>query len=100
MRYTPLLAAIMLSVAIGGSTAALATDDDDASKPGHLNVPSDKWLSPTQITEKLQQKGYTVTEIEIDDGAYEVEMIDKRTGTRIEGHVHPATGELMLGYDD
>jgi hypothetical protein len=41
-----------------------------------------------------------VTEIEIDDGAYEVEMIDKRTGTRIEGHVHPATGELMLGYDD
>ena len=32
--------------------------------------------------------------------AYEVELIDKRNGTRIEAHVHPATGELLLGYDD
>jgi len=27
-------------------------------------------------------------------------LIDKRNGTRIEAHVHPATGELLLGYDD
>jgi hypothetical protein len=99
MRYTPLLAAIVLSVAIGGSTAALAVDDD-SFESGHLNVPKDKWLSPTQISEKLEQKGYTVNEIEVDDGAYEVELIDKRNGTRIEAHVHPATGELLLGYDD
>ena len=63
-------------------------------------MPKDKWLSPTQISEKLEQKGYNVNEIEIDDGAYEVELIDKRNGTRIEAHVHPATGELLLGYDD
>ena len=31
---------------------------------------------------------------------YEVELIDKRNGPRIEAHVHPATGELLLGYDD
>ena len=70
------------------------------SRSGHLNVPQDKWLSPTQISEKLEQKGYTVNEIEVDDGAYEVELVDKRNGTRIEAHVHPATGELLLGYDD
>jgi hypothetical protein len=57
------------------------------------------WLSPTQITEKLDQKGYKVTEIEVDDGSYEVEMTDKN-GVRVDAHVHPETGELPLGYDD
>ena len=33
------------------------------------------------------------------DWAYEVEMTDKN-GVRIEAHVHPETGELLLGYDD
>ena len=51
------------------------------------------WLSPTQITEKLDQKGYKVTEIEVDDGSYEVEMTDKN-GVRVDAHVHPETGEL------
>ena len=57
------------------------------------------WLSPTQITEKLDRKGYKVTEIEVDDGSYEVEMTDKN-GVRVDAHVHPETGELPLGYDD
>ena len=30
--------------------------------------------------------------------AYEVDQIDKN-GTKVEGHVHPATGELLMGYD-
>ena len=98
MRTKLLLSAILLTAAIGIPAAVLAGDDDFRSD--RLNVPQDKWLSPTQITEKLDQKGYNVTEIEVDDGAYEVEMVDKRNGTRIEAHVHPATGELLLGYDD
>ena len=53
------------------------------------------WLSPTQITEKLDQKGYKVTEIEVDDGSYEVEMTDMN-GVRVDAHVHPETGELPL----
>ena len=57
------------------------------------------WLSPTQITENLDQKGYKVTEIEVDDGSYEVEMTDKN-GVRVDAHVHPESGELPLGYDD
>lgn len=69
------------------------------AEPGpRLNVPREAWLSPAQITDKLAAAGYRVTEIETDDGAYEVELVDKN-GTRVEGHVHPATGELLLGYD-
>ncbi len=63
-----------------------------------LNVPQAEWMSPAQVTDKLAAAGYRVTEIEADDGAYEVEMVDKN-GTRIEGHVHPATGELLVGFD-
>jgi hypothetical protein len=97
MRTKLLLSAILLSAAIGMPAAVLA--GDDAFESNRLNVPKDKWLSPTEITEKLDQKGYRVTEIEVDDGAYEVEMTDKN-GVRIEAHVHPATGELLLGYDE
>ncbi|MCZ7593524.1 MAG: PepSY domain-containing protein [Hyphomicrobium sp.] len=62
-------------------------------------MPREQWLTPTQITEKLTAAGYKVTEIETDDGAYEVELVDKN-GVRVEGYVHPATGELLVGYDD
>ena len=51
------------------------------------------------MVNKLSAQGYKVQEIEADDGAYEVEMVDKN-GTRIETHVHPATAELLPGYDD
>src|SRR6188474_3274428 len=97
MRTKLILSAILLSTAIGVPAAVLAGDDDYRSN--RLNVPQDKWLSPTQVTEKLDQKGYKVTEIEIDDGSYEVEMTD-RNGVRVEGRVHPETGELLLGYND
>jgi hypothetical protein len=73
------------------SLSALAVD--------RLNVPRDQWLSPAQISEKLGAQGFKVTEIETDDGAYEVDLVDKN-GTRVEAHVHPATGELLVGYDD
>lgn len=64
-----------------------------------LNVPRDQWLSPSEVIEKLSAKGFRVVEIEADDGAYEVEMLDEN-GTRIETYVHPATAELLYGYDD
>jgi hypothetical protein len=95
MRKTSLLA-VALSLAIAAPTGALAVDDFFKTR---LNVPADQWMSPSQIAEKLGEKGYRVLEIESDDGAYEVEMVDKN-GTRIEAHVHPATAELIYGYDD
>jgi hypothetical protein len=64
-----------------------------------LNIPHDQWLSPTEIVDRLSAQGYKVREIEADDGAYEVEMVDKN-GTHVDVYVHPATAELLPGYDD
>lgn len=87
------LAAPALAISLLAATAAHAEPDK------RLNVPSDQWLSPAQISEKLAAQGYKVTEIEADDGAYEVDLVDKN-GTKVEAHVHPATGEMLVGYDD
>jgi hypothetical protein len=86
-----------LGLLLFAATPALALDD--WLKGNHLNVPRDQWLSPTEVIDKLTAQGYQVREIEADDGAYEVEMTDKN-GARIEIHVHPATAELLPGYDD
>jgi hypothetical protein len=64
-----------------------------------INVPAEKWLSTSDVIQKLSAQGYKVTEIEVDDGVYEFDAIDAN-GVRIEGHAHPATGEVLTGYDD
>lgn len=87
----------VLALCLGVGQPAFAIDD--LFEFGRLNVPRDQWLPPSEIAKKLSEKGYTVREIEADDGAYEAEMVDK-SGMRIEAHVHPATAELLPGYDD
>jgi hypothetical protein len=66
---------------------------------GRLNVPRDQWLAVPAVIEKLEAQGYKVHEIEVDDGAYEFEATTA-AGVRVEGHAHPATGELLTGYDN
>ena len=84
-----LLAASLLSLAL--VTPAFADDDDYA---GPLNVPRDQWLPVSEVVQKIEAKGYKIREIEADDGVYEFEAIDS-TGARVEGHAHPATGEIL-----
>lgn len=88
-----LLAASALSFAF---VAPAFAGDDYA---GRLNVPRDQWLSVPAVIQKLEAQGYKVREIEADDGAYEFEATTA-AGVRVEGHAHPATGELLTGYDD
>lgn len=95
MRNYLILSALGLSMLV----AAPALAADDWASGNRLNVPKGEWLSPVQISEKLTAQGFKVHRIEADDGAYEVEIIDKND-TRIETHVHPATAELLPGYDD
>jgi hypothetical protein len=95
MRTYLIIPAIALTFAAVQPAFAL----DDLWERGRLNVPRGEWLSPAQIAEKLGAQGYKVIEIEADDGAYEVEMTDKN-GMRVESHVHPKTGEVLVGYDD
>ena len=70
------------------SSASEGTDGD------RLGVPRDQWLPLSEIADKLTALGYTVEEIESEDGAYEVEMVDKN-GVRSEARVHPATAEIL-----
>lgn len=86
----------VIGVSLLAAAPALAIDDWGGGN--HLNVPRDQWLSPAEIADKLSAQGYEVYEIETDDGAYEVEMA--KNGTRMEVHVHPATAEILVGYDD
>lgn len=86
--------ATVIVAAMGASTAVLATEDR-----GRLAVPAAEWKSEAEIKDKLTAAGYTVREIETDDGAYEVKVSDK-DGVKMELHVHPATGEILRGYDD
>jgi hypothetical protein len=96
MQKTSLLAAIVLGFAVAAPTVSFAIDDMFKSR---LNVPADQWLPASQVAEKLAAQGYKVLEIEADDGAYEVEMLDQN-GVKIDTHVHPATAEFLTGYDD
>lgn len=89
-----LLAAVLLALPL--ALPAHAGDDDYT---GPLNVPRDKWLSASEVVQKLEAKGLKVREIEADDGAYEFEATDA-SGARIEGHAHPATGEVLSTRPD
>lgn len=83
-----IILATAAALGLGAATPAMAE---------RLSVPKDQWLSASQITEKMTAAGYTVREIEVDDGAYEVEMT--KDGVKHDVHVHPATGEILIGYD-
>ncbi len=88
------------TLAIAGAVSTLIFAAASASAGSNrLNVPASEWLSHAEVIAKLSAQGYTVREIEADDGVYEVEMTDKN-GVRIESHVHPATGKILHGYDD
>jgi len=84
-----LFAVSVLSLAL--AAPALAGDDDYV---GPLNVPRDQWLPVSEVVQKIEAKGYKIHEIEADDGMYEFEAIDS-SGARVEGHAHPATGEIL-----
>ncbi|MFA7307099.1 MAG: PepSY domain-containing protein [Hyphomicrobium sp.] len=92
----------MLKVLTLSTLAALLVVAGPAFADNHqnrLNIPAEKWLSMSAVTEKLAAQGYKVTKIEADDGVYEFDAVDAN-GVRIEGHAHPATGQVLTGYDD
>lgn len=58
------------------------------------NVPQDKWQSEDALTAQLVSEGWTVRQIKIDRGCYEVYAV-KADGTRMESLFDPATLELL-----
>ncbi|WP_162467627.1 PepSY domain-containing protein [Ketogulonicigenium vulgare] len=55
-----------------------------------------QWMSVAALAAKLEGEGYTLYEVERDDGVYEVKMIDAQ-GFRVEAHLDPATGDRLQG---
>jgi len=84
-----LIPAVLVAGLFGGAASAFASEDE-----AQLNVPRDKWLTVTQITEKFTAQGYDVRQVKVEKGAYEVYAVAK-DGKRLEVLVHPATGEIL-----
>ena len=62
-------------------------------------TPTQARLSVAEIATMLEAKGYTVREIELEHGRYDVEMTDAN-GMRVEAYLNPVTGEVMPYQDD
>lgn len=85
------LAAVLLSLAVPAYA-----DDHHGNR---LNIPAERWLSVSDVIQKLKAQGYNVTKVEADDGVYEFDATNA-DGVRIEGHANPETGQVLPGYDD
>lgn len=58
------------------------------------DVPGADWMSPDQLTQKLQDQGYTnITGIEADDGYWEGKGV--KDGKIMEFKANPKTGVVM-----
>ena len=87
---TTSLAAIAF-LALAGTGPALADDDRDDDR---CRVGNTGWMSIVEVDEKARAAGYTVFEIERDDGCYEIK------GTGLDGgwvklKMHPSTGDVV-----
>ena len=56
-------------------------------------------MSIAQIATMLEDQGYTVLEIELERGRYDVEMIDAN-GMRVEAYLDAATGAALPYRED
>jgi len=90
MRKLMILPALALAAITAMAGAAAAGDDVRADAPHQR----DRWMSVQQVTDMLTSQGYTVRDVEIDDGLFEIEARD-RDGKWIEAKIHPVSGEVL-----
>lgn len=93
MRKIITIAAASLLTA--ATLPALASSDDDVL----CRNASGQQMSVQDITAKVSGMGYTVREVERDDGCYEVKATDK-SGARVELKLNPVTGEIVESEKD
>lgn len=58
------------------------------------NVPDADWKSVAEVAAIATEAGYTVREIERDDGCYELNVVDGQ-GQKFDLKIHPGTGEIV-----
>ncbi len=79
---------ISLSFFTGAALAGAASSDDDCKDP------IAQWQSREVLKAKLEQQGWVVKRIRIDDGCYEVRAMDEQ-GRRVKATYAPATLTLL-----
>lgn len=93
MRKTMLITALALGAAVA-AIPALAGEGRRAD-PYHCRVASGETLLPAETIRKtLEELGYRVDHIRIDDGCYDARAVND-SGIPIEARYHPVTGELV-----
>lgn len=90
MKYALALSAALL---LAAAPAVQASDDEACTK-----APKEQWLSIEQLSAKLTEQGYTVSEIEIEDGCAEAKVTGKDQ-KKVELYLDPATGEVTKKED-
>ncbi|MFK7943783.1 MAG: PepSY domain-containing protein [Paracoccaceae bacterium] len=92
MKRTILFTAALASVV---GMFALEANAQQETAP----VQEQQRMSVAQIATMLEDQGYTVREIELERGRYDVEMIDSK-GMKVEAYLDPATGAVLPYRDD
>ena len=102
MTRTLLIAAGAGLLAFAGIAAwpVLASDQNGAGeRTASRSVPAAEWMPASEVARKFENMGYTVREIERDDGAWEVEATNA-DGLKMEAYVDPRSGEILRRDDD
>lgn len=81
--------AVILGLAFAPAFVAPAFADNHCG-----NVPAADWISVAEAANIATEAGYTVHEVERDDGCYELNVVDS-SGQRFELDIHPGTGEIV-----
>jgi uncharacterized membrane protein YkoI len=89
---TASLAAATSLVALGASAQQ---QGGMASAPRQTQAP----MGIVEVATMLEAQGYTVREIELERGRYEVEMINAE-GMRVEAYLDPVTGKVLPYRDN
>ncbi len=88
---------ILFTAALGTAVGmfALGANAQQQTAP----VQDQQRMSVAQIATMLEDQGYSVLEIELERGRYDVEMIDSN-GMKVEAYLDPATGAVLPYRDD
>jgi hypothetical protein len=91
---------LLFTAALGTAVFALGAN---AQQPGGQmqggQAQAQQRMSIAEIATMLEGQGYTVREIELERGRYEVEMIDAN-GMRVEAYLSAVTGDVLPYRDD
>jgi len=95
MRYViASVAALGLAAFVASQSPAGAQNQGGNAAPGTSQPAA---MTIGAVAAKLESQGYSVRAIELDDGVYEVKVVD-RQGARLKANLNPATGEPVAGW--